>query len=81
MRVKGYVRISLSLNVYDLETDAVWIDSNGRVRTCGGEEFFSDWCDNWVIGIGELTGASVEAEDLELEDGEEELDSGLDEED
>ena len=29
MKVNGFVKISLSLNVYDLETDAVYIDRYG----------------------------------------------------
>lgn len=67
MIVEGYVRISLSLNVYDLETDAVYVDGYGNVRISNDEQFFSDWCDNWVNGIGELSGASVEQEDLDGE--------------
>ena len=72
MIVKGHVKISLTLNVYDLETDATYVDSYGRVRIEDGDQFFMDWCENWEQGTGELLGASVELDDdLETEDEDE----------
>ena len=65
--VNGTVEISLSLNVCDLETDATYTDSNGSVRVSNAEQFFADWCENWVNGTGELLGASIESENLDAE--------------
>lgn len=67
MRVNGSVKISLSLNVYDCETDNVYVDKYGNVRISDDEAFFVDWSDHWEQGIGELLGASVLSEDLEIE--------------
>lgn len=66
MKVQGRVRIQLSLNVYDLETDAVEV-KNGTVKIVDDDQFFMDWCDQWEKGIGELLGASVEFADLKEE--------------
>lgn len=68
MVVKGHVRISLSLNVYDLETDAVCTDKYGNVTISDPDQFFMDWCDNWENGIGELLGALDEDVDLDIEE-------------
>lgn len=67
MTVNGTVKISLYLNVYDCETDNVYVDSYGGVRVSDPDAFFADWSDQWQQGIGELLGASVEFEDLEIE--------------
>lgn len=71
MKVNGFVRISLSLNVYDLETDAVYIDSYGNVKISDPNAFFVDWSDGWENGTGELLGASDQSVDLEVEPDEE----------
>ncbi len=67
MIVNGRVKISLTLNVYDCETDNVYVDKYGNVRISDDEAFFIDWSDQWEQGIGELLGASVLSEDLEIE--------------
>ena len=67
MIVNGSVKISLTLNVYDCETDNVYVDKYGNVRISDDEAFFIDWSDQWEQGIGELLGASVLSEDLEVE--------------
>lgn len=71
MKVSGFVTISLRLNVYDLETDAVYTDKYGDVRVSDGDQFFLDWNEGWEQGIGELLGTSVEDDDLRAEDEEE----------
>lgn len=71
MIVKGHVRISLSLNVYDLETDAVCTDKYGNVTISDPDQFFMDWCDNWNSGTGELLGASDDDVDLTYEEEQE----------
>ena len=76
MIVNGRVKISLTLNVYDCETDNVYVDKYGNVRISDDEAFFIDWSDQWEQGIGELLGASVLSEDLEIEP-----DDDLDEDD
>ena len=79
MIVNGTVKISLTLNVYDCETDNVYIDKYGYVKISDPDAFFVDWSNQWEQGIGELTGASVESEDLEREDeDEDEEESGDD---
>lgn len=75
MKVNGFVRISLSLNVYDLETDAVYVDEWGTVRISDPDAFFVDWSDKWEEGTGELLGASDESVQLEIEDDDEEYDA------
>lgn len=67
MTVNGTVKINLTLNVYDCETDNVYIDRYGNVKISDDEAFFVDWSDLWNQGIGELLGASVISEDLEIE--------------
>lgn len=74
MKVNGRVRMSLSLNVYDLETDAVYKDGRGSIKISDPNQFFMDWSDGWENGVGELLGASDESVDLEEEPGDEELD-------
>lgn len=71
MKVNGFVRISLSLNVYDLETDAVYVDEWGTVRISDPDRFFMDWSDKWEEGTGELLGASDESVQLEIEEDDE----------
>ena len=71
MIVKGHVRISLSLNVFDLETDAVCTDKYGNVTISDPDQFFMDWCDSWENGIGELLGASDNDVDLTYEEEQE----------
>lgn len=68
MKVNGSVRISLTLDVYDLETDAVYEDQYGKIRVSDGDQFFLDWIDGWERGTGELLGTSVQSDDLELEE-------------
>ncbi len=75
MVVNGFVRMELRLNVYDLETDAVYVDEWGAVRISDPDAFFIDWSDNWENGIGELLGASDEDVDLRIEENEEEYDA------
>lgn len=65
MIVNGYIKISLTLNVYDLETDAVYVDRYGQLKIDDSDQFFMDWCENWERGIGELSGSSVEECELE----------------
>lgn len=67
MIVNGRVKISLTLNVYDCETDNVYVDKYRNVRISDDEAFFVDWSNQWEQGIGELLGASVLSEDLEVE--------------
>ena len=67
MIVNGTVEISLRLNVYDCETENVYVDSYGKVKISDDEAFFVDWIDQWEKGIGELLGAAVKSEDLEIE--------------
>ena len=40
MTVKGRVTMSLTLNVYELETDSVSIDKHGNVKILDDEKFF-----------------------------------------
>lgn len=68
MKIRGRVRISLSLNVYDLDTSAAYVDSYGGVRISDDDQFFIDWASAWEQGTGELMGASVESCDLENDD-------------
>ena len=68
MKVNGFVKMSLSLNVYDLETEAVYIDRYGNVKISDPTAFFVDWSMEWDNGTGELMGASDESVDLEIED-------------
>lgn len=68
MIVNGNVELHISLNVYDLETEAVYTDAHGAIKVDDPDKFFEDWCDHWVKGIGELSGASVQYEDLESDD-------------
>lgn len=65
MTVKGRVTMSLTLNVYELETDSVSIDKHGNVKILDDEKFFEDWCNHWEHGIGELLRTSIEYEELE----------------
>ena len=71
MIVNGFVKISLSLNVYNLETDAAYVDGSGNVKISDDDQFFADWSDGWENGIGELIGASVISAELEREDEDE----------
>ena len=71
MIVNGNVELHISLNVYDMETETIYTDSYGRVRIDNPDQFFSDWCDHWMRGVGELNGASVSYEDLEIDSEEE----------
>lgn len=74
MKVNGRVRMSLNLNVYDLETDAVYKDGRGNLKISDPDQFFMDWSDGWENGVGELLGASDESVDLEEEPGDDEFD-------
>lgn len=74
MKVNGYVRIILSLNVCDLETDAVDVSEYGNVKITDPDEFFNDWIDAWNGGIGELMGVQDESAELEVEEDEDEDD-------
>ena len=68
MIVDGYVRMSVSLNVVDLETDSVEIDKYGRPIVIDPEQFFADWVDEWCKGNGELYGASDMYIELDVEE-------------
>lgn len=68
MIVNGHVTMHISLNVYDLETDAVYVDRNGNVQISDDDQFLADWTDHWNRGIGELTGASTTSAELESEE-------------
>jgi len=70
MIVYGRVTINLSLNVIDLETDAVEIDKHGNVVINDPETFFVDWSNEWEKGTGELLGASDHDVDLEVVENE-----------
>jgi type IV secretory pathway TrbF-like protein len=75
MIVDGYVKMSISMNVIGLETDAVKIDRYGRVVITDPDQFFLDWSDEWERGNGELSGASditVELDAIEDEEEDEE---------
>ena len=74
MKVNGIVRMNLSLNVYDLETDAVYKDGYGNIKISDPDQFFMDWSEGWENGIGELLGASDVSVDLEEEPGDDEFD-------
>ncbi len=74
MYVNGFVKISLSLNVYDLDTDAVYVDKYGNIKISDDEQFFVDWSDRWENGTGELMGASALTVELEREDEDEDDD-------
>jgi len=75
MIVNGRVEMSISMNVIDLETDAVEIDSYGKLRINNPDQFFIDWVDAWSGGMGELLGASDEDVDIEkVEEDEEDED-------
>ena len=80
MKVNGFVKISLSLNVYDLETDAVYIDRYGNVKISDDDQFFVDWSDLWETGTGELMGASTISCELEAEPEDDEDDDDEDSE-
>lgn len=73
MVVSGRVKMSITLNVCGLVTDAVETDKWGDVKITNPDQFFIDWADAWANGEGELEGASVEyrnygACDLEMEE-------------
>ena len=72
MIVNGYVRMSVSLNVIDLETDAVEVNEHGRVFITNPDKFFEDWVDEWCRGNGELSGASSGTVELDVEEEEDE---------
>ena len=57
--VNGIVEMTIRMNVYDLETEAVEIDCSGKLRITDGEQFFQDWIDSWVVVTGELLGATA----------------------
>ena len=67
MRVCGEARMSIWLNVYGLETDAVEDTGNGRIIITDPDQFLIDWTDAWNEGIGELLGATDENSYLEKE--------------
>lgn len=83
MKVNGRVEISLRLNVYDLDTDAVCADEDGTITITDDEQFFSDWIDGWVQGTGELLGASTDHVrlDREPDDFEDDDEEDIDEDD
>ena len=81
MKTNGIVEISLRLNVYDLDTDAVCADEDGTITITDDEQFFSDWIDGWVRGTGELLGASTDHVQLNREPDDFEDDEEDDEED
>lgn len=70
MIVDGYVKMSITMNVIGLETDAVEVNRYGRVAIIDPDQFFMDWCDEWENGNGELSGASDLTVELEACDDE-----------
>ena len=70
MKVNGCVEMHLTLNVYDLETEAVEQEESGRIRITDPDQFFLDWDNAWNEGTGELLGASEESAELEREEDE-----------
>ncbi|MBO6272770.1 hypothetical protein J6O48_08335 [bacterium] len=64
--------MSVSLNVINLETDAVELNRYGKVSITNPDQFFEDWVDDWCSGRGELTGASDSSVDLEVIEDEDE---------
>lgn len=74
MKVNGMVRMNLSLNVYDLETDAVYKDDYGNIKISDPDQFFMDWSECWENGVGELLGASDASVYLEEEPCDDEFD-------
>lgn len=70
MKVRGYVEMHLTLNVYDLETEGAEQEESGRIRITDSEQFFLDWDTAWNKGTGELLGASEESAELERDEDE-----------
>lgn len=60
MNVDGYVKMSISMNVIDLETESCELDKWGHVIITDPDKFFMDWVDAWTVGQGELSGSSDE---------------------
>ena len=65
MMVSGYAKLSISMNVIGMETDAVKVNKFGNIVITDPEQFFADWIDQWNAGNGELMGASELDVDLE----------------
>lgn len=65
MEVNGYVRMSITMNVIGLETDAAEVSDYGKVNIVDDDQFFMDWVDAWSNGEGELLGASIEHAEIE----------------
>ncbi len=67
MTVKGHVTMNITMNVIDLDTDAVEVNGNGQAIITDPDQFFMDWVDEWTAGVGELLGASDNGDELEVE--------------
>lgn len=65
MVISGYAKMSVSMNVIGMETDAVEVNRFGKLVITDPEQFFADWVDQWNSGNGELMGASEIDVDLE----------------
>lgn len=65
MVVNGCVKLNITINVTTLETDAVEVDRNGKVKITAPDTFFMDWAEEWNMGNGELLGTSAVNVDLE----------------
>lgn len=65
MIVDGWVKMSITISVIGLKTDAVEIDRHGHVAITDPDQFFMDWDDEWNVGNGELLGASDMSVDLD----------------
>lgn len=65
MVVRGTVKMTISLNVWDLETDAVEINEYNKITITNPDKFFMDWIEAWDDGCGEMLGAFNETEDLD----------------
>ena len=72
MRVRGEAKLSIWLNVYDLETEAVEDARNGHIIITDPDQFFMDWAAAWDEGIGELLGTTDEDSELEKDEEEDE---------
>ena len=59
MEVNGIVKMNISLNINALETEAVKVDSYGKLVINDPEQFFIDcWENAWNYGHAELLGAT-----------------------
>lgn len=62
--VSGRVRLTVYMNVINLETDAVKVDEYDDVVIEDTDQFFDDWVTGWLGGLGELLGTTEDVVDL-----------------